>query len=66
MEEVILALCLFAVLNLCCVHPLSLALKHPVLAPSPADGLKASGGTGTFIDPSVFAFLYSQFDGVVV
>lgn len=55
MEEVILALCLFAVLDLCSVHPLSLALKYPVLAPSPADGRKASGGTGSFTDSSVFA-----------
>lgn len=63
MEEVILALCLFAVLDLCSVHPLFLALKYPVLAPSPADGRKASGGTGGFTDSSVFAFLYSQFVG---
>lgn len=63
MEEVILALCLFAVLDLCSVHPLSLAVKYPVLAPSPADGCKASCGTGTFTDFNVFAFAYSQFNG---
>lgn len=44
MEEVILTLCLFAVLDLCSVHPLSLAVKYSVLAPSPADGCKASVG----------------------
>ena len=63
MEEVILALCLLAVLDLCSVYPLCLALKYPVLGPSPADGRKASGGTGSFTDASMFAFLYSQFDG---
>lgn len=61
MEEVILTLCLFAVLDLCSVHPLSLAVKYSVLAPSPADGCKASCGAGTFIDSNVFAFSYSQF-----
>lgn len=63
MEEVILALCLFAVLDLCSLHPLSLAVKYPVLAPSPADGCKASCGTGTFTDSNEFAFACSQFGG---
>lgn len=63
MKEVILALCLFAVLDLCSVHPLSLAVKYPVLALSPADECKASHGTGTFTDSNVFAFACSQFGG---
>lgn len=50
MKEIILALCLFAVLDLCSVHPLSLAPKYPGLASSTADGCEASGGTGSFTD----------------
>lgn len=60
----ILALCLFTVLDLCSVHTLSLALKNPILVPTPADRHKASGGTDSFTDSSVFAFLYAQFDGL--
>lgn len=41
---VILTLCLFAVLDLCSVYPLFLAVKYSVLAPSPADGCKANVG----------------------
>lgn len=61
MEEVILTLCLFAVLDLCSLHSLSLAVKYSVLAPSPADGCKASCGASTFTDSNVFFFAYSQF-----
>lgn len=44
MEGVILALCLFAALDLCSVHSLSLPLKYPFLAPSQQMDVKPAVG----------------------
>lgn len=57
MEEVILTLCLSAVLDLCSVHPLSLAVKHSVLAPCPAHGCKASVGQALSLIPMCLLLL---------